>query len=108
MSGVARLVAKIENEMGVEVEQGETETPAPAPVGVNPELLRIREALLFGAAEPLDAKALATSLPEGADVPALLAELQRLYESRGVNLSSVAGKWQFRTASDLAFLLRKE
>ncbi len=107
MSGVARLVAKIETEMGVEVETGDTEAPAQA-VGVNPEHLRMTEALLFAAGEPLDAKALSTSLPEGADVPALLAELQRIYEGRGVNLLNVAGKWQFRTASDLAFLLRKE
>jgi segregation and condensation protein B len=107
MSGVARLVAKIETEMGVEVEQGDGETPAAA-MGVNPEHLRMTEALLFAASEPLDAKALSTSLPEGADVPALLAELQRMYEGRGVNLLNVAGKWQFRTASDLAFLLRKE
>ncbi|MBV9044339.1 MAG: SMC-Scp complex subunit ScpB [Alphaproteobacteria bacterium] len=108
MSGVARLVAKIENEMGVEVEQGEQQTPAAEAVGVNPEHLRMTEALLFAAGEPLDAKALSTSLPEGADVPALLAELQRMYEGRGVNLCCVAGKYQFRTASDLAFLLRKE
>jgi segregation and condensation protein B len=105
MSGVARLVAKIETEMGVEVDKGETEAPA---VGVNPEHLRMVEALLFAAGEPLDAKALSTSLPEGADLPALLDELQRTYEGRGVNLLNVAGKWQFRTASDLAFLLRKE
>ena len=102
MSGVARLVAKIETEMGVEVEKGETAE------GVNPEHLRMAEALLFAASEPLDVKALASSLPEGADVAALLAELQQTYEGRGVTLVSVAGKWQFRTASDLAFLLRKE
>ncbi|MGZ6021121.1 MAG: SMC-Scp complex subunit ScpB [Rhizomicrobium sp.] len=107
MSGVARLVAKIETEMGVEVENGETETPAEA-LGVNPEHLRMTEALLFAAAEPLDSKALSTSLPEGSDVAGLLLELQRTYEGRGVNLVCVAGKWQFRTAPDLAFLLRKE
>jgi segregation and condensation protein B len=105
MSGVARLVAKIETEMGVQVENGEEETPD---LGVNPEHLRMTEALLFAAAEPLDAKALATSLPEGADVAALVSQLQRSYEGRGVNLVCVAGKWQFRTAPDLAFLLRKE
>jgi segregation and condensation protein B len=107
MSGVARLVAKIETEMGVEVEQGTAEAPAEA-MGVNPEHLRMTEALLFAASEPLDLKALSTSLPEGADVAGLVAELQRMYELRGVNLLCVAGKWQFRTASDLAFLLRKE
>jgi segregation and condensation protein B len=112
MSGVARLVAKIGSEMGVDVESGESETPAAetkvAALGVNPEHLRMTEALLFAASEPLDAKALSTSLPEGANVPALLAELQSVYEARGVTLCHVAGKWQFRTAPDLAFLLRKE
>jgi segregation and condensation protein B len=103
MSGVARLVAKIETEMGVEVENGDQEA-----LGVNPEHLRMAEALLFAAAEPLDAKALSTSLPEGTDVAGLVAELQRRYEGRGVNLFCVGGKWQFRTAPDLAFLLRKE
>jgi segregation and condensation protein B len=37
-----------------------------------------------------------------------LAALQAIYEKRGVNLCCVAGKYQFRTAADLAFLLRKE
>jgi segregation and condensation protein B len=99
MNRVAKLIATIETEMDVE-----TETPA----GVNPEHLRMVEALLFAAGEPLDQKALATSLPEGADVPALIAELQAIYEKHGVNLCCVSGKYQFRTASDLAFLLRKE
>jgi segregation and condensation protein B len=75
---------------------------------LNPEHLRMAEALLFAASEPLDEKALATSLPEGADVPALLARLQEIYQKRGVTLVRVAEKWQFRTAPDLAFLLRKE
>lgn len=77
-------------------------------VYVNMEHLRMVEALLFAAEEPLDAEMLASSLPEGADIPGLLAMLERVYEKRGVNLIRVAGKWQFRTAPDLAFLLRKE
>ncbi len=75
---------------------------------LNPEHLRMAEAILFAAAAPLDEKALSTSLPQGADVPALLSELRTLYEGRGVNLVRVAEKWQFRTAPDLAFLLRRE
>ena len=85
-----------------------TEGAEAAVSGVNIEHLRMAEALLFAASEPLEAKALALSLPEGADVPGLLAELQAIYEGRGVTLVCVAEKWQFRTASDLAFLLRKE
>jgi segregation and condensation protein B len=72
------------------------------------EHLRMIEALLFAASEPLDEKALSSSLPEGANLKALLSELQGLYEGRGVTLLNVAGKWQFRTAPDLAFLLRRE
>lgn len=75
---------------------------------LNAEHLRMAEAILFAAAQPLDEKALAQSLPEGADLAAILAELQRIYEKRGVNLVRIAEKWQFRTAPDLAFLLRKE
>ena len=100
MSSVAKMIAEIEDQM-------EAEQDAP-PSTVNAEHLRMVEALLFAASEPLDVKSLTTSLPEGADVPGLLAALQALYEKRGVNLCCVAGKYQFRTASDLAFLLRKE
>jgi len=85
-----------------------TEVVEEAASSVNIEHLRMTEALLFAASEPLDAKALGSTLPDGADVPALLEELQRIYEGRGVTLVCVAEKWQFRTAPDLAFLLRKE
>ena len=96
MSSVAKMIETIENEMDAESPEA------------NPEHLRMVEALLFAASEPLDQKALSTSLPEGADVPGLLKSLQEVYEKRGVNLCCVAGQYQFRTASDLAFLLRKE
>ena len=76
--------------------------------GVNIEHLRMAEALLFAASEPLGSEDLASSLPEGADVAGLIAELQRVYEGRGVNLVRVAEKWQLRTAPDLSFLLRRE
>jgi segregation and condensation protein B len=75
---------------------------------IDPMHVRIVEALLFAAEEPVDEPTLAKALPGTADIKELLAELQRQYESRGVNLIKVAGRWQFRTASDLAFLLRKQ
>ena len=37
-----------------------------------------------------------------------MAELQRQYAERGVNLVRVAGRWMFRTAPDLAWLLARE
>ena len=70
--------------------------------------LRMAEALLFAADEPLDNKSIAARLPEGVDVPALMKELSARYDGRGVTLVKVAGKWAFRTAPDLAFLLEKE
>ena len=72
------------------------------------EELRILEALLFAAEEPLDEKTLAARLPAGVDVRALLSQLQHEYASRGVNLVRIAGKWTLRTASDLAWLLTRE
>ncbi|WP_211596681.1 SMC-Scp complex subunit ScpB [Phreatobacter stygius] len=72
------------------------------------EQLRIVEALLFAAAGPLDEEALAERLPKGADLKSLLVTLQAFYAPRGVNLVRVAGKWTFRTAEDLSFLLHKE
>lgn len=74
----------------------------------NHEQLRICEALLFASDRPLSSIALAEQLPEGSDAEAILLELQKKYQDSGVNLVEVAGKWMFQTASDLAFLLRKE
>ncbi len=71
------------------------------------EILRMVEALLFASAEPLSAEELAGRLPSGSDIERLLEELQRFYANRGVNLVRVAGKWAFRTAEDLAFLMHR-
>ena len=72
------------------------------------EAMRIAEALLFASAEPLSAEALAGRLPKGADVEGILRDLAELYAPRGVNLVRVAGKWAFRTASDLSFVLARD
>jgi segregation and condensation protein B len=72
------------------------------------EELRILEAVLFAADEPLDEKALAGRLPADADVHPLLLQLQQEYASRGVNLVRVGGKWSLRTAGDLAWILTRE
>jgi len=72
------------------------------------ERLRILEALLFAASEPLDEKVLAEHLP-GPEVAIgeLLDELKSFYRGRGINLVRVAGKWAFRTSEDLSYLLEK-
>ena len=73
-----------------------------------PEDLRVIEALLFASAEPLEEAALAGRLPVGCDVKAALAELQRQYAGRGVEVVRLAGRWMFRTAPDMAWLLARE
>lgn len=72
------------------------------------EALRVAEAILFAAAHPVSQEDLAGRLPEGTDVMAVLSRLEGIYASRGVNLVKVAGKWMFRTAQDLAFVLARE
>lgn len=66
------------------------------------QLIRLLEAMLFAASEPLPAAALGKRLPEGANVDELLQELQALYANRGVNLVRHEDRWCFRTSSDLA------
>ncbi len=73
-----------------------------------PEDLRIAEAMVFASAEPLEEAAIAGRLSAGADVAAVMQDLQRLYAGRGVNLVRVARRWTFRTASDLSWLLARE
>jgi segregation and condensation protein B len=75
---------------------------------VRPEELRLLEAMLFASAEPLDEAALAARLPADVDLEAALARLQEDYAVRGVNLVRIGGKWTFRTAGDLSWLLSKE
>ena len=72
------------------------------------EELRLLEAMLFASAEPLDEKDLAARLPQHVDLQDALKRLQEDYAGRGVNLVRVGGKWCFRTADDLSWLLSKE
>lgn len=70
--------------------------------------LRLLEAVLFAATEPMSEEALAERLPLGADLAGLLEKLRGHYEGRGAILNQVGGKWAFRTAPDLAPHLRME
>ena len=69
---------------------------------------RMAEALLFAAAEPLDAESIADRLPAGADVTALIDQITEDYAERGVTLKQIDGKWRFVTAADVAHVLEKE
>lgn len=72
---------------------------------LDPQHIRMAEALLFAAAEPLDEATLKKRLPEDADLSAILENLTEAYKDRGVNLKKLAGRWLFVTAPDLAYLL---
>jgi len=89
----------------IETVEAAEDNAAPAPRG---EELRLLEALLFAAGEPLDEAALMRSLPDGVDVKDALARLKAEYSTRGVNLVKIGRKWTFRTADDLSWLLTKE
>lgn len=69
--------------------------------------LRIAEALLFAAPKPLSEAKIAEQLADETDVSALLQRLQSDYSARGIQLVKVAGKWAFRTAEDLSYLLER-
>ncbi|WDR03358.1 SMC-Scp complex subunit ScpB [Devosia algicola] len=70
--------------------------------------IRILEALLFAAREPLSIGQMAPYLGEGADVAGLLETLEQRYAKHGVNLVRRGEGWAFRTAEDLGLLLRRE
>lgn len=72
------------------------------------EHVRILEAVLFAAEEPLDEASLRERLPAGVDVRAVLARLAGDYAERGIRLARIAERWAFHTAPDLAPLLRRE
>lgn len=88
----------------------ETETRPEAPADARPEVagetieraLRLLEAVLFAASEPLSVQSISERLPDGVDVRALLKRLQEMYAGRGVEVKRIDGNWAFRTAEDLA------
>ncbi len=69
------------------------------------EAMRIAEALVFAAPEPLAENEIGKRLPAGVAVGAVMAKLREDYAARGVNLVRVGPRWTFRTAADLGWLL---
>jgi segregation and condensation protein B len=70
------------------------------------ELMRLLEALLFGATEPFSERELAQRMPDDSDLVGLLSELREQYANRGVHLVQLGTRWAFRTAPDLGPHLR--
>ena len=71
------------------------------------DALRLAEAMVFASAEPVTLRQLVQVLPEGVEAEAVIAALRARHAGSGVELVDVAGGVQFRTAPDLAPLLRK-
>jgi segregation and condensation protein B len=84
---------------------GEAEAESAGPNQALTEAMRIAEALLFAAREPLSEQDIERRMPRGVSVTSVLDHLKASYGSRGVNLVRAGGKWMFRTATDLAWLL---
>ncbi|MEQ9329246.1 MAG: SMC-Scp complex subunit ScpB [Rhodospirillales bacterium] len=98
----------VTEEIALSGPETETRPEAPADAGTEtagetPErALRLLEAVLFAATEPLSVQSIAERLPDGVDVRALLKQLQEMYAGRGVEVKRIDGNWAFRTAEDLA------
>lgn len=93
MAEIARLFPDVEQKRGDAAAQRFAE-------GV-----RIAEALLFAAAEPMPEADIAARMPDGVEAVAVLGRLREDYSTRGIKLVRVGAKWLFRTSEDLAWLL---
>lgn len=69
--------------------------------------MRVVEAAIFAATQPVTARMLANLVEEDVDIDSVIEAVLKAYETRGVNLAMVAGGWQFRTAPDLSAVLKK-
>jgi len=69
------------------------------------ELERQVEAILFAAEEPLDLETIQSRISKKTNILKILESLEKQYQNRGINLVSIAGKWSFRTASNLSKLM---
>ncbi len=70
--------------------------------------IRLLEAVLFAASEPMAPSEIAPFLSSGAPLETLLKELARRYSGHGINLVRRGDAWAFRTAEELSFVLRRE
>lgn len=72
------------------------------------DFVRAVEAVLFAATEPLTIDAMRAHLGDAGDLRVALDTLQRDYAGRGIALVRRGDRWQFQTATDLAYLLRRD
>jgi segregation and condensation protein B len=72
------------------------------------EDVRMVEAVLFAATEPLGPADIAAHVGPDVDVPEALSILTEHYAGRGIELVERGRRWHFQTAPDLAHVLRRE
>ncbi len=72
------------------------------------QAVRLIEAILFSATEPLREAELGRRLPDPAQLDQALTLLRGLYANRGVELYKAGDAWAFRTAPDLSEALKVE
>ena len=72
------------------------------------DLMRAVEAVVFAAAEPITAAAIATHLADAPGVRDALKRLQAEYQGRGIELVQRGERWHFQTAPDMAHVLRRD
>lgn len=86
-----------------DAQSSDTQTLLP----IEAEHIRIVEAVLFAAEEPLDVPNIKDKLPDGADVEGILQAVADKYATAGFTLQKLGKKWTFKTAPDLAHALQK-
>lgn len=75
---------------------------------INIEHIRMVEAILFAASEPLDRASIQDRLPAGANLDVTLTCISEKYSGCGFHLVNVGGKFAFRTSPDLSHVLQKD
>lgn len=91
-----------------EPEDGDDEPSRKGGSDIDGHYLRVAEALLFAAKEPLDIENVQARLPEEVSAEEVLDTLQLHYRDRGVVLVKTGDRWSFRTAPDLSGVLEIE
>jgi segregation and condensation protein B len=81
--------------------------PPPPPRAPDEAALRLAEAVIFASPTPVTARTLSQVLPDDMDTVAVIEAVRLRHEGRGFQLANVGGGYQFRTAEDLAPVLRK-
>lgn len=71
------------------------------------EQLRLLEAALFAATDPMSVCVIEAQFPTLQDVPGLLLQLKGDFDGRGIELRQIGDGWAFRTAPDLGPLLTR-